>query len=124
MRLTDTDIVKEDSHTYYIYDTFYDTFFQREKINHVFRVGFYNIMTSELKFFVVLFDERKPSIVLKFYLEVHARQTWDVMARRAKATISMYGYWEIDSDDWHVTSLLVTDNVGEYINKEDITKNL
>lgn len=121
MRLTDTDIVKTEYRTTYIDDRYYAI---KNNLNHVFRVIFYNTTTNEQKCFVVFFDERKPSVVLKFYLEVHARQIWDVMARRAKGTISMYGYFEINSDDWHVTSLLVTDNVEEYINKEDITKNI
>ena len=112
LRLTDTDIVpKEFGGTIYIYDRY----FLRETLTNVFRVGFRNTKTNEMKVFVIFFDKNNVSTGLRIYLDVHANQPWDHMARKAKACISIYGHYEMLGDEWSVSSLLVSDNVDKFI---------
>jgi hypothetical protein len=115
LRLTDTDIVPKDfGRTIFIYDKY----FLRETLTNVFRVGFRNTKTNEMKVFVIFFDKNNVSSGLRIYLDVHAKQTWDNMVRKAKVCISIYGYHEMLGDEWLVQNLLVSDNVDEFIEME------
>ena len=119
LRLTDTDIVpKEFGGTIYIYDRY----FLRETLTNVFRVGFRNTKTNEMKVFVIFFDKNNVSTGLRIYLDVHAKQTWDIMVRKAKMCISIYGYHEMIGDEWLVQNLLVSDNVDAFIETEKMQR--
>lgn len=115
LRLTDTDIVpKKFGKTIYIYDRC----LPREKLTNVFKVGFRNTKTNEMRFFVIFFDKDNTTTGLRIYLDVHAKQTWKDMARTAKACIATYGYFEMIGDEWSVSGLLLSDYVDDFIEME------
>lgn len=110
MRLTETDIVKNDVEMVHIYDAY--TLFD---LDRALKIGIYDKTQNKATTFVVVFDSRCPSTIVKHYLNVHGKEPWKVLCARAKECISMYGHFWVNTEDCIVESILVTYRVKDYI---------
>jgi len=110
MRLTDADVIKQSSSDIHIYDRY-------RELKRVFVVRTYNITTGHLVSFIVHFDPDNPSPIMRYYLDVHGRKSWNEIAAHAKKCISMYGHFDVEDDNFYVVGLLVTDRIDEYIER-------
>lgn len=113
MKLTDTELVERNILDIHIYDK---CCLARE-YKRVFVVRTYNVTTDRMMSFIVHFDPDNPSSIMRSYLSVHWRKSWNDMTAHAKKCLSMYGYFDVEEDDFCVVSLLVTDRVNEYVEK-------